>query len=115
LALALSLGADEALRLFNDLPVLAHVPRNMLLTALALLTAYTAIFEVYLAERADRSLVRQYRHMDSLFSSAAQQLESARNATDKLGILRALGHACLAEHAQWILAHREKRVDGLRW
>ena len=115
LALAVSLGVDVALRLFSDFPVLAPLPRNMLLTALALLTAYTAIFEIYLAERADRSLVRQYRHMDSLFSGAAKQLASARNAADKLGILRALGHACLAEHAQWILAHREKRVDGLRW
>ena len=115
LALAVSLGIDVALRLFGDLPVLASLPRNMLLTALALLTAYTAIFEIYLAERADRSLVRQYRHMDSLFSNAAQQLGSARNTVDKLAILRALGHACLAEHAQWILAHREKRVDGLRW
>ena len=115
LALAVSLGIDVALRLFNNLPVLAPLPRNMLLTALALMTAYTAIFEIYLAERADRSLVRQYRHMDSLFNGAAKQLASARNAADKLGILRALGHACLAEHAQWILAHREKRVDGLRW
>ena len=115
LALAVSLAIDVALRLFSNLPVLASLPRNMLLTALALLTAYTAIFEIYLAERADRSLVRQYRHMDSLFNGAAKQLASAHNAADKLGILRALGHACLAEHAQWILAHREKRVDGLRW
>ena len=115
LALAVSLGVDVALRLFSELPVLAPLPRNMLLTALALLTAYTAIFEIYLAERADRSLVRQYRHMDTLFGNAAQQLGSAGNVADKRGILRALGHACLAEHAQWILAHREKRVDGLRW
>jgi hypothetical protein len=86
-----------------------------MLMALALLTAYTAIFEVYLAERADRSLVRQYRHMDALFSVAVQRLHSARSTADKLDILRALGHACLAEHAQWILAHRDKRIDGLRW
>ncbi|MGH8130831.1 MAG: hypothetical protein ACRES3_08265, partial [Steroidobacteraceae bacterium] len=80
-----------------------------------LLTAYTAIFEIYLAEKADRSLIRQYRHMLSLFGFAAQQLRSARSTTEKLGILRSLGHACLTEHAQWILAHRDKRIDGLRW
>ena len=53
--------------------------------------------------------------MDSLFNFAAQQLRSARTTGDKLDILRALGHACLTEHAQWILAHRDKRIDGLRW
>ncbi len=115
LALAAILAADVALRMFDYPPVLAPAPRGMMLMSLALLTAYTAIFEVYLAERADRSLARQYRHMDALFSVAAQQLRSARSTTDKLDILRALGHACLTEHAQWILAHRDKRVDGLRW
>lgn len=115
LLLAVILGVDAALRLFDYQPILALVPRGLMLMALALLTAYTAIFEIYLAERADRSLVRQYRHMDSLFSFAADQLRSARSITAKLDILRALGHACLAEHAQWILSHRDKRIDGLRW
>lgn len=115
LALAVILGVDMALRLFEQQPVLGPTPRGLMLMALALLTAYTAIFEIYLAEKADRSLVRQYRHMLSLFGFAAQQLRSARGTTDKLGILRALGHACLTEHAQWILAHRDRRIDGLRW
>jgi hypothetical protein len=115
LLLAVVLAADVALRLFDHVNVLAPAPRSIMLTALALLTAYTAIFEVYLAEKADRSLVRQYRHMVSLFGIAAHELRSARSMSDKLGILRALGHACLAEHAQWILSHRDKRIDGLRW
>jgi hypothetical protein len=115
LLLALILAADVVLRLLGNTPILEPAPRGAMLMALALLTAYTAIFEVYLAERADRSLVRQYRHMDALFSVAVQRLHSARSTADKLDILRALGHACLAEHAQWILAHRDKRIDGLRW
>ena len=65
-------------------------PRGLMIMALALPTAYTAIFEIYLAEKADRSLSRQYRHMLSLFGFAAQQLRSARSTTEKLGILRAL-------------------------
>jgi hypothetical protein len=52
--------------------------------------------------------------MLSLFGFAAQQLRSARGTAEKLGILRALGPACLTEHAQWILAHHDKRID-LRW
>jgi hypothetical protein len=115
LMLAVILGVDVALRLFEQPPILGPRPRGLLLMALALLTAYTAIFEVYLAEKADRSLIRQYRHMLSLFGFAAQQLRSARSGAEKLGILRALGHACLAEHAQWILAHRDRRIDSLRW
>ncbi len=115
MAIALILGVDMALRLFEQQPVLGLALRGLMLMALALLTAYTAIFEIYLAEKADRSLIRQYRHMLSLFGFAAQQLRSARSTADKLGILRALSHACLTEHAHWILAHRDKRIDGLRW
>ncbi len=115
LVLAVVLAADVALRLMTQLPVLAAKPRGLMLMALALLTAYTAIFEIYLAEKADRSLIRQYHHMDSLFDFAARELRSARCSSEKLGILRALGHACLTEHAQWILSHRDKRIDGIRW
>jgi hypothetical protein len=115
LVLAVILAADAALRLFDQPLVLAPAPRGLMLTALALLTAYTAILEVYLAEKADRALVRQYRHMEALFALAARELRSVRRNVEKLGILRTLGHACLTEHAQWILSHRDKRIDGLRW
>ncbi len=115
LLLAVALAADVALRLLDQPFVLAPGPRGLALTALALLTAYTAIFEIYLAEKADRTLIRQYRHMGALFVHAARELSSARRAADRIGILRALGQACLAEHAQWILSHRDKRIDGLRW
>jgi hypothetical protein len=115
LVLALVLAVDVALRLVNYLPVLPPRPRGLMLMAFALLTADTAIFEIYLAEKADRSLIRQYQHMDALFSYAANELRAARTAAEKLGILRALGHACLAEHAQWILSQRDKRIDAMRW
>jgi len=42
-------------------------------------------------------------------------LRAATSNERKLEILRSLGHACLAEHAQWILAHRDKRIQGMRW
>ena len=53
--------------------------------------------------------------MDTLFSFAARELRSARSDAEKLDILRALGDASLAEHVQWILAHRDKRIEGMRW
>jgi hypothetical protein len=89
--------------------------RDTFLWALALLPVYAAIFEIYLNEKADGALVRQYRYMYSLFSFAAAELRAAGTSEQKLEVLRSLGHACLAEHAQWILAHRDKRIQGMRW
>ena len=73
-----------------------------------------AIFEIDLGEKADRALIRQYRYRDTLCGFAARELRSARCDAEKLDILRALGHASLAEHAHWILAHRDKRLEGRR-
>lgn len=114
LALGIVLAAAAALDLRGValLPPRAH---NLMLWALALLTVYGAIFEIYLGEKADRALIRQYRYMDSLFSAAAQGLRAAATQPARLAILRSLGHACLAEHAQWTLAHRDKRIEGMRW
>jgi hypothetical protein len=94
---------------------LPHAPRHYMLWAMALLTVYAGIFESYLAEKADRTLIRQYRYMHSLFRLAAQELKYARTGDHKLEILRSLGHACLAEHAQWTLAQRDKTIQGLKW
>lgn len=114
LLLAVTFAVSIALEL-GGRKFLTESPRNLLLWALALLTVYAAIFEIYLGEKADRSLVRQYRYMHSLFRFAAGELRSSRSEADKLEILRSLGHACLAENAQWILAHRGKRIEGLKW
>ena len=114
LALGIGLAGDAALRFFGH-DVVSDALRDVMLWSLALLTVYGAIYEIYLAEKADRALIRQYRYMDALFSFAARELRSARSDLEKLEILRALGHACLAEHAQWILAHRDKRIEGMRW
>jgi len=50
-----------------------------------------------------------------LFRVASRELRSARSESQKLEILRSLGHACLAEHAQWILGHRDRRIEGLKF
>lgn len=114
LALAVTFAIDVALRMSGRHFLPDHV-RGWLLWALALLPVYAAIFEIYLNEKADRALVRQYRYMYALFGYAANELREAVVEEDKLAILRSLGHACLAEHAQWILAHRDKRIQGMRW
>ena len=112
LVLAVTFAVDVALGTRAFLP---QQLRSTMLWGLALVPVYAAIFEIYLNEKADRALIRQYRYMCSLFGVAAAELRAADSAEGKLLILRSLGHACLAEHAQWILAHRDKRIQGMRW
>lgn len=114
LALAVIFAIDAALRSMHRVLLPDHL-HGWLLWALTLLPVYAAIFEIYLNEKADRALIRQYRYMYSLFSYAAAELRDSSSEDRRLAILRSLGHACLAEHAQWILAHRDKRIQGMRW
>jgi hypothetical protein len=114
LILAVGFAVEVSLRAFNIEIFPEHV-RGGLLWALALLTVYAVIFETYISEKADRALIRQYGYMYSIFQVAARELRSARSETQKLEIMRSLGHACLAEHAQWILGHRDRRIEGLKW
>lgn len=114
LGVAVVLAVDAYTRQTGS-PWLVEPWHDVLLWPLALLTIYGAIFEIYLGEKADRALIRQYRYMDLLFSFAAAELSAAHSEAHKLDLLRSLGHACLAEHAQWILAHRDKRIEGMRW
>jgi hypothetical protein len=114
LVLALAFAVDVVLRT-QGLYLLPSTFRADMLWALALVPVYAAIFEIYLNEKSDRALVRQYQYMYSLFSFAANELRAAKNPETKLEILSSLGRACLAEHAQWILAHRDKRIQGMRW
>jgi hypothetical protein len=112
--LAMTFLGDILLSL-RGLEFLPHAMRHYLLWTMSLLTVYAGIFETYLAERSDRTLIRQYRYMHGLFMVADRELRLARHVDDKLEILRSLGHACLAEHAQWTLAQRDKTIQGLKW
>ena len=88
---------------------------HYVLWGMALLTMFAGILESYLHERADRTLVRQYRYMHSLFGCAARELQAAGSLDDRLDVLRSLGRACLTEHAQWTLAQRDRTIQGLKW
>ena len=61
----------------------ARICGTRMLWGLALVPVYAAIFEIYLNEKADRALIRQYRYMFSLFGFAA-----ARAARRRLGSKR---------------------------
>lgn len=114
LAVCFALAVDSAFGLAGQ-SLFTPGLRVLLVVVFTLFTAYGAIFGIYFDERSDKALISQYRHMNALFSFASRQLNSARSNAEKLEILRSLGHACLAEHAQWILAHRDKRIEGMKW
>ncbi len=113
LLLAAAFSAEMLLR--SRVEILPENLRVLMLWGLALLPVYAVIFDTYVSDKADRALIRQYRYMYSLFGIAARELRIATTEDRKLDTLRALGYACLAEHAEWILGHREKRIEGLRW
>ena len=114
LTLAMIFSLEMLLR-GRGMEILAVHLRTAMLWGLALLPVYAVIFETYVSDKADRALIRQYRYMYSLFGIAARELRAAGTEDRKLEILRSLGVACLAEHAQWILSHRDKHIEGLRW
>jgi hypothetical protein len=114
LLLAVGFATEVTLRWFG-IEIFPNHVRGALLWALALLTVYAVIFETYLSEKADQSMIRQYLYMYSLFRVASRELRSARSEAHKLEIMRSLGHACLAEHAQWILGLRDRRIEGLKF
>jgi hypothetical protein len=115
LGVALVFAGEVGLEWLVNSQMFSTEVRGVLLWVLAIVTVCAVIFDTYISEKADRALIRQYRYMYSLFGIAARELRSVRSDAQKLDILRSLGHACLAEHAQWILGHRDKRIEGLRW
>ncbi|MEJ0035624.1 MAG: hypothetical protein WDO68_06040 [Gammaproteobacteria bacterium] len=113
--LLLALGFATEMLLRSRVEIFDAPIRTVLLWLLALLPVYAAILETYVSEKSDRSLIRQYKYMSRLFTTAARELRSTQSRGHRLQLLKSLGYACLAEHAQWILANRDKRIEGLRW
>jgi hypothetical protein len=46
--------------------------------------------------------------MCNIFATARRKLDAAPDVAARREILRALGEAALAEHAEWALMHRER-------
>ena len=54
----------------------------------------------------------QLAAVSRLFDSCRTRLDRARDDAESRHLLRALGCACLEEHAEWILLHRERPLDA---
>ena len=101
-------GACLLLMSGNRLPVAAQ---NGLVVAMGLLPLLAGIREAYSYKKADKELIKQFRFMSRLFDSCRARLQKARSEAETRQLLLALGRACLEEHAEWILLHRERPLE----
>ena len=83
-----------------------------LLVAMGLLPLLAGIREAYSYKNADKELITQFRFMSRLFDSCRTRLDRAGDDAESRHLLRALGCACLEEHAEWILLHRERPLEA---
>lgn len=72
------------------------------------------VVEALVQKTAQRELQRQYEYMYAVFLAAHERLMGARTDGERRSILSLLGRAALAEHAQWLLLHRDRPIDRSR-
>ena len=107
-AAALAGGLLGALALLLGGARIGAATQQQLLVAMGLLPLLAGIREAYSYKKADKELIKQFRFMTRLFASCRQRLDRAGDARQVRQLLRALGCACLEEHAEWILLHRDR-------
>jgi hypothetical protein len=91
--------------------LLSLAARNVLVTLMGALSLFAAVREAYAYRKADKELVKQYRFMQRIYTNARIALDAARTTRERREILRALGEAALAEHAEWALMHRDRPIE----
>ncbi|MDH3748322.1 MAG: hypothetical protein OER97_08950 [Gammaproteobacteria bacterium] len=85
--------------------------RSSLIVLMGILPLIAGVREAYAHKKAEKEVVKQYQYMHKIFRTAARRLARAETTGEKLSILKALGHAALDEHAEWILTHRERPLE----
>ncbi|WP_159015651.1 DUF4231 domain-containing protein [Cognatiluteimonas profundi] len=93
---------------------LAGRTQNLMVAAMGVLSVAVAVHEAYAYKKADKELIKQYRFMQSIFSAARHRLKASTSLHEQRQILRTLGEAALAEHAEWTLMHRERPLEHSR-
>jgi hypothetical protein len=103
------IGISLFLALFHG--ALQPNTRNLLVTVMGTLSVIAAVREAYAYRKADKELVKQYRFMRRIYRNARTALDAAGGVRERREILRALGDAALAEHAEWALMHRDRPIE----
>ena len=103
------IGISLLLALFHR--GLEDLTRDVLVTVMGALSLIAAVREAYAYRKADKELVKQYRFMHRIYRNARIALDDAASTQERREILRALGEAALAEHAEWALMHRDRPIE----
>ncbi len=85
-----------------------------LVAIMGVLSVAAGVQDAYAYKKADKELIKQYRFMVRIFSAARRRLDACENVVEKRQVLRTLGEAALAEHAEWTLMHRERPLEHSR-
>jgi len=85
--------------------------KNDLIVIMAVFSVGSAVREAYAYRKADKELIKQYRFMQRIFGKAREALDGTRDADEQREILRSLGEAALAEHAEWAVMHRQRPLE----
>lgn len=85
-----------------------------LVAIMGVLSVAAGVQDAYAYKKADKELIKQYRFMVRIFSAARRRLDACRDVVEKRQVLRTLGEAALAEHAEWTLMHRERPLEHSR-
>lgn len=88
--------------------------QHVLVSTMGILSVAAAVHEAYAYKKADKELIKQYRFMQRIFGAARRRLTGCNDLAEKRQVLRTLGEAALAEHAEWTLMHRERRLEHSR-
>lgn len=107
--LVIVMAASLLLALFH--PWLDVETTDGLVALMGVLAVIAAARESYAFRKADKELIKQYRYMCGIFESARRKLDAQQDPRGRREILRALGEAALAEHAEWALMHRERPLE----
>ncbi len=86
----------------EDLPYWAAMPA-------ALGGMIALLIQFYSEQRGFKENARRYQHMFVVFAVAKDRLE--HKAGDPVAVLTELGHEALAEHADWLILHRERPLS----
>ncbi|GAB3098403.1 hypothetical protein [Lysobacter terrae] len=105
-------GISAILAIFSrrfDLPL-----QHILVSTMGILSVAAAVHEAYAYKKADKELIKQYHYMQRIFGAARRRLNGCNSLREKQHLLRTLGEAALAEHAEWTLMHRERPLEHSR-
>jgi hypothetical protein len=88
--------------------------QHVLVSSMGILSVAGGVHEAYAYKKADKELIKQYQYMQRIFGAARRRLAGCRSIHEKRQVLRTLGEAALAEHAEWTLMHRERPLEHSR-